>query len=197
MSLSIQSFDLGNLAKSADRARRFRVAQGIFVLALGAALITLGGFFFFAPPAATLSRYSTGPLIFMLMGGVIVAAGTWEVTRLGPSARRLIVTPQWLALEDIPRNEPVRLEWKRGNFKLDIHDFRDIRKADPKSQSRGYDIVLHPPRGPETAIPSSAYDAILLEANVQGLSLSQRAVNIGAKAPMIVTTIRSALLRGT
>ena len=186
-----QTFDLSNLAESADRARRFRVAQSRFVRGLGLALMLVGALFYVAPPAATLPRYSSGPLIFIVIGPIVFAAGYWVSVNLGPSARRLIVSAEGISLENIPRRPPVRLEWEQTGFRLEIHDFRDIRKADPKSRSHGYEIVLHLPRGPETAIPPSAYEAILRGANVRGLRLNQRPVKIGARAPMIVTTIRN------
>jgi len=187
-----QVFNLTDLAIHADRARRFRVIENNIYRAVGGALIVIGGYFFLAPPPGSIPIHSFGPLIFMFIGAVILVHGSWIVRKLGPSARRLVLTRETISLEQIPRHEAVRLDLRSRDFRLEIHDFRGIRAANPMSRSRGYEVILHPSRGPETAVPREALTAILARAEALGMHVNRREVPIGAGAPMIVTTIRPA-----
>lgn len=185
------TFDLTDLAVRADRARRFRIIQSNFVRAFGAVLVVVGAYFFLYPPAGSIPPHSSGPLLFIAIGAIVVGYGSWIIYRLGPSARRLVISRDFLSLEDIPGRKSVRLLWNQPGFRLDIHDFREIRNADPQSKSRGYEFVLHPSRGPETAVPMRAVDAIIEQAERHGLQVGRRSVSVGAKAPMIVVSIQS------
>ena len=186
-------FDLTNLAANADRARRPRVWQATLVLGVGIALIGIGACFLIAPPVGSIPPYSSGPAIFIAVGIVLAGAGFWVRSGLGPSPRRLFLTESSIDLAKIPHRSNLRIRWDRPGFKMEIHDFREIRTADPRSRSKGYEIILHPPRGPETAVPREALEAITQIAESRGMAMTTREVSIGAKAPMIVISIRGSV----
>jgi len=185
-------FDLTDLARRANRARRFRRVASNAVRGIGVALILIGVYFFLAPPPGSLPAYSSGPLLFIGLGVVIAGYASWVVRGLGPSPRRLVLSRSAVCFEDIPGRPPVRVSWNRHRLRLDLYDFREIRKAKPESRSTGYEFLVRPSGGPEAAIPREAYEAILQLAEEGGLRVSRRSVPSGAGAPMLVTTIRSA-----
>jgi len=185
-----RDFDLTNLAANADRARRPRVWQATFVFVVGIALIVIGAYFLTAPPAGSIPPYSSGPAIFIAGGVVLAGAGFWVRSGLGPSPRRLIVSEGSIDFADIPGHSNIRVRWEDSVFRLDIHDFREIRGADPKSRGRGYDFLIQSGHGPEAAVSLEAVEAILRIAESRGMDVSKRRVSIGAKAPEVLTSIR-------
>jgi hypothetical protein len=187
-----RNFDLTELALLADRARRFRRVASNSILGVGFALILIGSYFFFGPPPGSIPAYSSGPILFIAIGVIIVGYASWVVRGLGPSPRRLVLSRSSVSFEDIPGRPPICVDWNRHGLRLDLYDLREIRKAKPESRSRGYEFLVQPSGGPEAAIPPEAYEAIIQVAEEHGLQVSKRSVPSGAGAPMLITTIRFA-----
>jgi hypothetical protein len=185
-----QTFDLTALAVHADRARRFRVRMNFAQISLGVALVALGAYFLLLPPPGAIPPFSTGPAIVIAIGALLVGVASWVRSSLGSSPRKLIVSGRGVVFDDIPRRKPLRLDWSDPHLKLDLYDMREIRRRNPKSQSKGYDFLIQVGGGPEAAVPEEAFNAIVVTARSQGLSLTAKSVPSGAGAPMLLTTIR-------
>jgi hypothetical protein len=186
-----QTFDLSELAIRADRARRVRVWMTEMIRAVGAFFAAVALYFFLDPPAGSIPQFSIGPLTLLGVGVSVAGFATWTRASLGRSPRRLVVSSKSVTFEDVPGRRPIEAAWSQPSFSLDLYDMREIRKADPASQSRGYDFLARLKGSPEAAIPLEAFDTIIRMSEQKGLSVKRRPVQIGARAPMFVTSVRA------
>ena len=172
-------FGLDSLAESADRARRGRRVYTNAVRGVGGALVVVGLFFFAEPPHGSIPRYSSGPLLFLVIGVSLLAYGSWVLaTRLGPSARRLVLTSKGASFGAIPDRSPVWVSWIERGLSLEIYDLRRRHERGTNVLPVGYDFIVEPKGGPKTTVPLEAVEAISLpfraEVTPEVSSLSRR-----------------------
>jgi hypothetical protein len=73
---SLLTFDLTDLADRADAARRFRALLSSAQVGLGVVIATVGAYFYLAPPPKSLPPFSTGPLLFVFIGVVLMGVAS-------------------------------------------------------------------------------------------------------------------------
>lgn len=165
-------FDLREVAERNDEYSRFarRITFGItsFVFALFALGIgLLAGAIAHVEP----ERLTTLGAVLVALGGFLGYYGLGAFQSKGPTPRRLVVGPESLVLTDAPRSGPIEQRWDDPRLRVTIYDMRGFPTQSPSGRKRLSDFVLQIRNGPQTPIPSVAFESIMSQAEKHHLAI--------------------------
>ena len=167
-------FDLSTLAEAAEKDSRGR-RRLLYFLAAPAAGIAIVGFLLVFSLVFPIGAAGRGPgVVLAALGLIVLGMASFVGINLGPGPKRLVVTSDYISFELARRRRDVKLLWDSPRFKLTIYDGSRLSKTRRDGHVRETDYVAEISWYPQIPIPQAAYEAILNEAGLHGLSLSRR-----------------------
>lgn len=184
-----KEFDLTVLADTTDRQARPRTYFLWALTAIGVVLVGIGIYLLVRGLGAGQVKTDAAGILVAILGVIGATVSGFSLKGLGASARRLRVSTEGLALQEIPRRPDLFVRWNNSKLKIEIVDVsawpRDGKGA---AGQRPSDYLLRFLKSPYTPIPADAFHAILSEARNQSLQVGQKKVQ-DRDGPTVVWTL--------